>query len=411
MHWKSRRSLLEEALTDWEARGLLPSETAHALRSDLGPTAPRDFSRTVIWAGTICLGLAVLTFVGASWEEMPRLLRLILVLALLWSGWGLAWLWRGQTTRFEAATLFATIAFGAAIALVSQIFHIQGDWQDAVFLWAIGALAGSLLSGGHWALALSALLLPVWDIARIERAAFSPPDLIYLALLALAALGALHARHRLSGHILSFAALAWVAGTLGRLDMPPWGVFFTYPSLIALAGLALSSALGPRHLKGFETALLGWLLSAAIAATLLLFLGAEDWHRELRTASLSLFAALPPLTLTAALALRNGPAPYDRRICALLTALAIPVLALPLGAWLFAAFALGLSLWTLRMGWRHSLPALPGLGLTGFILTLITIYFQTLGSLIGTAGFYFGAGLILIGGAWAFGRLKRGTPK
>lgn len=150
MHWKSRRNLLDEALTDWEARGLLPLETAHALRTDIGPAKSRDFNRTVIWAGTICLGLAVLTFVGANWEEMPSALRLALVLALLWSGWGLAWLWRSDTTRFEAATLFATIAFGAAITLVSQIFHIQGDWQDAVFLWAIGALAGAMLSGGRW---------------------------------------------------------------------------------------------------------------------------------------------------------------------------------------------------------------------------------------------------------------------
>ena len=409
MHWKSRRNLLDEALTDWEARGLLPPETAHALRTDLGPAKPRDFNRTVIWAGTICLGLAVLTFVGANWEEMPRALRLALLLGLLWSGWGLAWIWRSDTTRFEAATLFATIAFGAAIALVSQIFHIQGDWQDAVFLWAIGALAGAMLSGGRWAFALSALLLPVWDIARIDRTAFGPPDLIFLALLALASYGALRARHRLGGHILTFAKLAWIAGTLGRFDMPPWAVFFTYPSLIALSGLALHSALGPRHLKGFETALLGWLLGAAIATTLLLFLGAEDWQREFRTAPLSLLASIPPIALAAALALKEGPALYDRRICALLTALAIPVLALPLGPWPFAAFALGLSLWSLRMGWRHSLPALPSLGLTGFILTLFTLYFETLGSLIGTAGFYLGAGLILIGGACGFGRLKRGA--
>jgi uncharacterized membrane protein len=411
MFWNSRRNLVEEALTDWEARGLLPSETANALRTDLGPAKPRDFSRTVIWAGTICLGLAVLTFVGANWSEMPRALRLLLVLALLWSGWGLAWFWRAQNTRVEAAILFATVAFGAAIALVSQIFHIQGDWQDAVFLWAIGALAGSLLSGGLWALALSALLLPVWDIARFDRSAFSPTELIYLALLSLAALGAFRARHRLSAHILTFAALAWIAGTLGRLDMPPWAVFFATPALIALSGLALYSALGPRHLKGFETALLGWLLCAAIATLLLLFLGADEWQRDFRTAPLSALAALPPLTLSAALTLPKGPALYDRRICALLTGLALPALALPLGPWPFAALALGLSLWSLRMGWRHSLPALPSLGLAGFFLTLFTLYFETLGSLIGTAGFYFGAGLLLIGGAWAFGRLKRGTQE
>ena len=41
----------------------------------------------------------------------------------------------------------------------------------------------------------------------------------------------------------------------------------------------------------------------------------------------------------------------------------------------------------------------------GFILALLVIYGETVGSLIGTSGFYLGAGLILLGGAWVATRL------
>ena len=39
------------------------------------------------------------------------------------------------------------------------------------------------------------------------------------------------------------------------------------------------------------------------------------------------------------------------------------------------------------------------------ILALLVVYGETVGSLIGTSGFYLGAGLILLGGAWIATRL------
>jgi uncharacterized membrane protein len=41
---------------------------------------------------------------------------------------------------WEAAGLGQTLAVGAALALVSQIYNLPGEWTDLVFWWCVLAL-------------------------------------------------------------------------------------------------------------------------------------------------------------------------------------------------------------------------------------------------------------------------------
>ena len=73
-------------------------------------------------------------------------------------------------------------------------------------------------------------------------------------------------------------------------------------------------------------------------------------------------------------------------------------------------YALALSIWFIRMGWRQDIATVTRLGYFAFALTMLLIYFRTAGTLLGTTGFYLTAGLLLVLGAIFFPRLLRLMP-
>jgi uncharacterized membrane protein len=102
---------------------------------------------------------------------------------------------------------------------------------------------------------------------------------------------------------------------------------------------------------------------------------------------------------------------YDLWIALVAGVLVLLVHGLPPLPLIPEALLLALFIWITRMGWRLDLRNLRSLGMAGFVLALLVIYGETVGSLIGTSGFYLGAGAILLGGAWIATRLdpKRGA--
>lgn len=422
MRLASRHDHLTRALDDWQARGLLPPPVATALRADLGPPPPDvSLARLALTAGVLCLGLGALSLVAANWDAMARGLRLLLVLGGLWLVWGAAAVasLRGWTTRFEALALLATLLFGAAIALVSQIFQIQGDIAGLLFVWAAGGLAGALLARSRMALALAVVLILTWEISGWDRGTLDARDALVLGGLALAAGGALALRARLAAHLALAGLFIWAGAAVLRTGPDPAAVTLVLTLLPGLMALALWSRSGPRHLHGFEVALLCLAALALWLGLLLLFLSDGSWDRILRFGLYDgspvtpvwqvLALALPGLGL-AGVALwrgRLGGASYDLAVAAGAICLVAPVTALPVGVWPRAALALALTVWTVRLGGRHGLTGLRRLGMAGFGVTLGVIYLQTVGSLLGTAGFYAGAGALLIAGAWGWRRWGR----
>ena len=122
----------------------------------------------------VLIGFAVMSFVAANWQEMPRILRLALLIAALWASYGLAgWLARRGLTGFaHAAILLGVAIFGGSIMLVSQMYHMDGNPADAVLLWATGALLAGVALRSNPSLAFAMVLVVYWGISealRLER--------------------------------------------------------------------------------------------------------------------------------------------------------------------------------------------------------------------------------------------------
>lgn len=423
MHIKSKTTVIGEALQDWRDRGLLDPETAARLRADLDRGGRRfSFNAFIITAGVVCLCFAIMTFVASNWEQMSRLTRLMLVMLSLWAAWGAA-LWtglRGLHWWHQALMLLACGAFGAGIMLVSQIYHIQGNAADAVWLWALGTMLAAVLTRGTMVLVLGIGLFALWHGMQIDS--FGQGDAVNLPYLAWWAIGAglaLWLRDRKAAHVSVIALCFWLLSALVSLTAPLMGaLMLAMLALMAVSGM-LASLSGPRLLRGFEGAALGY---AALMLGLIVFgltltqdePGFQDTDLDAPAQVHWMIPALlliPSLLLAILGQMRGWALSYDLWItlAAGLLILAVhqivPLLLLP------EALLLAVFIWITRMGWRLDLRALRVIGMGGFVLALLMIYGLTVGTLIGTSGFYLGAGVILLGGAWVATKLdpKKGS--
>ena len=160
-----------------------------------------------------------------------------------------------------ATTMHAlgTVAAGAAIALVGQIFNMQEHWPAAVMLWALCALAGWWLLGDQFQQTLSLLLVPAWLISEwMYRASVYRGSEVYLermiaVLAAVYLTGFLHSRKRVVFGILfgvsavvlcicvRILADGWQYYSYGRHD---WGFLPLHLRLVAFVILILTLGFG-----------------------------------------------------------------------------------------------------------------------------------------------------------------------
>ncbi|KKD35544.1 MAG: DUF2157 domain-containing protein [Limnoraphis robusta] len=149
---KFRRQLRHEAQL-WTSEGLI-NDSIYQLLSNryqfnsIDSAASSRFVMILIGLGSILLGLGVITFVAANWQQWPREFKIILLLSLFigvnTSGF---YLWRsdsqtGKTKRLgEGLLIFGAISLGANISLMAQMFHIGGSPYGLFLVWGLGVLA------------------------------------------------------------------------------------------------------------------------------------------------------------------------------------------------------------------------------------------------------------------------------
>jgi uncharacterized membrane protein len=140
------RERVQADLDRWIAAGLVPAENRSAILDTLPATRRLDAATALAWVGGVLFAVAVVAFVAANWDAIPRLGRFALVMAafLGFAGAGALATHRGRETLANIALTIAALIFAAAIGLTGQIFDIAGDPRAASYGAGAAALALAL---------------------------------------------------------------------------------------------------------------------------------------------------------------------------------------------------------------------------------------------------------------------------
>lgn len=358
------RSRLERDLKRWREAGFISDAGWSGITADLAATARGGIRAAQVFAilGAVLFGFAIMSFIGANWEGMSKLLRLLILLLLLTACYGgaAALAARKHDVFAQAAIVGGIAVYGASIMLIAQMYHMEGNPPDAVLLWALGGLSAALLTRSNAALATAIVLGVVWSI--YER---TTSDAVHLGFLVfwLAAFGvAMDQRWRPGLHLVAISLVIWLQ-PLGFFL--PSGHAHWIPLAVSLAAAAASSVgantldrIGPISSAVFVYA-------AGLAFSELFVLQFVDEHLLPRLSE--------PGGITA------------------VAALGVASLALLLGA--------------MAWGIRQGNPGTLWLAYVGFALEIFGLYVKTLGSLLNTSLFFLVAALIVTGLAWLAYRL------
>lgn len=158
-------------LDKWTSAGWVSPENAQRIRVDVASAGGVSLPGVLGILAAVLLAFAVMSFVAAHWEDMPRLARLAMLFGLLWASYGAAAVLeqRGMRVFADAAILLGVAVFGASIMLISQMFHINGNPPDGILLWWAGALLAGLALRSNPALALTMVLVGVWSFAWMDQ--------------------------------------------------------------------------------------------------------------------------------------------------------------------------------------------------------------------------------------------------
>jgi uncharacterized membrane protein len=378
---------IDPLLTRWEAAGVLDAEAAariRALESKPGSGAPAGLhwqGATALILGAILLACGVVLFVSAHWDQLgpgERYALVIAMVAVFHIAGGLARAnFRGLSSALHAV---GTVATGAAIALVGQIFNIQEHWPAAVLLWALAALAGWMLLRDQAQQTLALLLVPGWIFSELG--------------------------FRIDGHIgedvymgrLCFVwGILYITFFLSSRRKAVQGILFGASAIAAVLGIVemLSGWVSWSSAQSaipFGTRVWAW---AAIAA-LPLIVAAFHGHKGLVpiAAAIGFSIALPWCyrTTTESYTTPEGGIGTLSRADPALLAYA-----------LVAAFAVFLCGWGVRLASR----ALVNLGIVGFAAAVGWFYFSDIMSMLGRSLGLIGLGVLFLAGGWALEIARR----
>jgi len=396
---------LEPLLNRWQSAGVLDAAAAARIRAfETERAQPRQVdgerkssavgltwqSVTALILGAMLLACGLVLFVSAHWDQMGRVGRFALVLAMVSvfhvAGGLVRDRYRALGTALNAV---GTVATGAAIALTGQIFNIDEHWTSAVLLWAIAALSGWALLRDQAQQTLALLLVPAWMFCEFEsRAHWHIGADVY------------------EGRMLFVWSILYITFFVGSRRRVVQGGLFAVSVIASIGGVAMM--VNNFHTWSFEPTVVpfslrvwGWIAIAALPLAVAAFHG----HKGLIpiavaiafTIALSVHGSRPGITFTTREAYDSYRAALPFSARALLAAGAV------LPHVLVAGFAVFLCWWGVRLGSR----LLVNFGIVGFALAVAWFYFSDLLDKLGRSLGLIGLGVLFLAGGWALEKMRR----
>jgi uncharacterized membrane protein len=160
----------EKQIQEWLESGTITQEQAKKMLTDVDQKSKEERSNKFIVAistiGAILLSMGAILFVASNWEEIPDLMKVLILLGSTFGAYYLGYLFKYDKKNLPkvGVSLFflGALLFGASIFLIAQIYHINANAHSLVLIWLIGVLPLIYAFRSEPIAALSSLLFFIW---------------------------------------------------------------------------------------------------------------------------------------------------------------------------------------------------------------------------------------------------------
>jgi uncharacterized membrane protein len=199
----SYKDRVKADLDRWIGAGLVSADKRDAILATLPDARRLDAATALAWVGALLFGIAIISFIAANWDALPKLARFILILAAF-LGFAAGGAWAADKQRpilSNILLMIAALVFAASIGLTGQIFDIAGDPRSASYGAALAAFALGIAGRSTGAATVGLVFTALGDFT--DRHWFAGADSEAPWMLIAAPLGA-------------FLALRWGSGALAH---------------------------------------------------------------------------------------------------------------------------------------------------------------------------------------------------
>jgi uncharacterized membrane protein len=255
---------VKDDLDRWIAGGLVAPDKREAILATLPEARRLDAATALAWVGGVLLGIAVIAFISANWDGMPKLARFTILLAgFLALASGGAWAAsKERNVVSNILLMIASLVFAASIGLTGQIFDIAGNPRIASYGAGVAAFALAMAGRSTGAATVGLVFIAFGDFT--DREWFSGVNADAPWMLIAAPLGAVLALRWGSAPLAHVSALAiiYCFGWFAARTEEDAGVFLFLA--ILLAGMAAGARWLRAQERAFAGVFYGWFTAGAL---------------------------------------------------------------------------------------------------------------------------------------------------
>lgn len=368
------------------AAGVVTTDQAAAIEAmhpeREGAAGRRFLAVITMLGGALCvIGLALI--ISANWQEIHRWVKIIALVLLMAGAYGGGYRLHqagGNFPRLGAALLMAgCVMFPLGIALVSQIFHLDGRPGDAVLVWIAGIVAIPFLTRTRGTFFV--LLLAGYAWLCIEATA---PD----GRLVLEAGSPRSGPLSLGVVMLCGSLVLYWAASLWREAWREFAEMQQAWPLMVICATVYAAGFAHKNAWGSHDALLAGPTAIAIGAAMLAagIAARRNWNAWRMLSPWLILAAVPAL-----IAFGGFLGPGARTACAVASWVTLVVL----------------NVFMARAGLAEGRPWLVNTAIAFIALNLFTRYFDIFSSMLDQGLMFLVSGVVVLGVGWYLERKRR----
>ena len=139
----------------WTEQGIIDDEQKNEIL-DLYEIKSGSLTKILFIAGAIMLGLGAVSFALAHWHELPKFLRVCMILTgyavslMIYSITG-----RSQTKTGKSFLLIGSLIFGAGIYLIPRMYDIKLELSSILGWWSVQLIVSAVVFNDKWQTYLS----------------------------------------------------------------------------------------------------------------------------------------------------------------------------------------------------------------------------------------------------------------